>query len=692
MSVRALTGAVLFGALVLVVWPVHAGDAALAAARKAAQAAPRAAYVSRDEFMQKPDLRDISMSPDGKWLAYRRFADQRLELWIQAVSADAKPGKHQRVMSDSEGTDVYWSGDGARLWLVDADGLGVFDVASGTGRRIFRFDHARQQSFWMVDAGAPSFAVAREKVPVDGAWVYRYFTIDAKGKTRVIHESPKALVAALLGVDGNPRYLAGYNGPQFDTVIWKVGTGKTHARTREIMRCPIPQQCRPVAYSGNTVWALAHHGQDLMALQEYDAATGKWKVLNKDPRNISDALSVLMQPDGKDWFAVAYRPDRVEWHGRSKKVDAQIAALQAKLPDTNLAIEPDNAGNRWLVQASKSNWQYDRYFLLDAATNVLTPLFQKERAAPIPAAQMATMLPLHWRDSHGVVLHGYAFLPKGVPLDKAPLMAFIHGGPYNHTYGTMDVGTQLMVNRGYIVFKPNFRASTGYGVKYATGSGGNFGKHGGALDDIISGLDYLLDNGIGDPQRQAIVGHSFGGYASLLAVTNYPHRFAFAVPSAAPVDFAWVMEDVAVEGGSALSIDGPTIDVLLPHYGVPYADSAWRARMHRESPLAHAAQLRTPVYLWAGAKDDRVAVASLVRYVATTNPQYRPTLLIDPDSEHSPHQRLNSEALAWLIEAAANQYFGGGVTPPSVGLQAFIDRNLHRSDAAPLSKGPRKSH
>lgn len=437
------------------------------------------------------------------------------------------------------------------------------------------------------------------------------------------------------------------------------------------MRCPLPEQCRPVAYSGNTVWALAHHGENLMSLQRFDIVSNRWRTLHSDPRGISDAISILMQHDGKDWFAMAYRPDRVEWHGRTADADAALASLAAALPAANLDISPANGGSRWLVKAAESGWQYDRYFLYDVSMNSLEELFAAERHSDIPAPRLAGMLPVHWRGKDGMTLHGYVFLPKGIALETAPIIAFVHGGPYGRSLGEGDPGTQLMVNRGYIVFQPNFRASTGYGVKYATASRGDFGKVG-VLGDIITGLDHLIANGIGDARQQAIVGHSFGGYASLLAVTHYPDRFAFAVPSAAPVDMAWTMEYIGIEGGSALSADGPPLEVVLACYGVPYAEQAWHQKMHRESPLAHAGELRTPVYLWAGAKDDRVAVESIVRYVAEANPDFRPTLLIDPDSGHSPRERLNAEALVWLIENAANEHFGGGVTRPSPALRAFL--------------------
>lgn len=643
-----------------------AADATLRAAKQTAEKASRAPFIPRDDFLTRASIREVSMSPDGRWLAYRKDTGQELELMLQEISS----GKEHRIMSDSARTDLHWSGDGALVWLPDDKGLGVFDIATMTGRRIFRFDDARQQSFWTVNPNATDVALLREKVPAEGEWLYRYLAIDARGKTHIVHETRMALQSVLLDAEGKLRYAAGYDGAAFDTVIWKFEGGNKE----ELMRCPLPEQCRPVAWHDDTVWALAHNGNDRMSLQKHDGS-GEWQTLHSDPRGISDAASVIMQPNGKDWFATAYRPDRVEWHGRTKEADAKLAQPQQKIPGANLDFGMSNDGKRWLVQAKKGSWPYDRYYLYDVTEQTLSLLFEEERRSALNSDHLADSMPVHWQGKDGMALHGYVYPPKGVPLETAPLIATVHGGPYNRSKGEYDIESQLLVNRGYVVFKPNFRASTGYGVNYVTATEGNFGKHG-VLDDILTGLDHLIANGIGDADKQAIIGHSFGGYASLLAVTYYPERFAFAVPSAAPVDMAWTMEEINVEGGSAMSADGPPVDVLFPGYGVPYGDPAWHERMHRDSPMAHAVELRTPVYLWAGARDDRVAVESLARYYAEANADFTPALLIDPDSGHSPRERLNVEALAWLIEAAADKHFGGGVTPPSPVLQRFLEKNL----------------
>ena len=665
-------------------------EAAIAAAKATAEAADRPPMHPRDDFLKSADVRGIELSPDGAWLSFHRDTGSALSLFIRNVDN----GREHRVVADSEGVDAHWAGDGERLWLGHQDGLGVHDTTTRTGRRVFRFDERRQQRFFGLDARAVHHVVVSEKVAVDGEWRYRYLGVNADGEITSALETRKALLDVLLDENGMVRYAAGYDGDKFDTVTWRI-SGEAR---EELMRCPLPERCQPVAFRSDegieTLWSLAHDGGDLKSLQRWSASDREWTMLHRDPRGISGARSVIFNSDQTDWLALAYRPDHVAWHANDTRegqvVSEAIAFLARALPGANLDFTIADAGRRWLVRAARANWQHDRYFVFDQPARELNELFAAQRRGRIPHGELAEVLPVRWRAEDGFKLHGYVFLPMGVDLGTAPLIAQIHGGPYANSSGESDPATQLLTNRGYIVFKPNFRASTGYGVEYVKASAGRFGREG-VLDDILSGMDYLLENGIGDPERQAVIGHSFGGYASLMAVTHHPQRFAFAVPSAAPVDMAWTMQDIAIEGGSALSEDGPPLEVLFSGYSVPYGDPEWHARMRRDSPMENAGDLEIPVYLWAGARDDRVAVESLVRYVAEAGPGARPLFLIDPESGHSPRQRLNSEALAWLIEFAANEHFGGGLTPPSPRLQQFLDRNL-RGGMGDRSPGTEAAH
>jgi Prolyl oligopeptidase family len=89
--------------------------------------------------------------------------------------------------------------------------------------------------------------------------------------------------------------------------------------------------------------------------------------------------------------------------------------------------------------------------------------------------------------------------------------ANIHGGPWNHVRAGYNHLTQMLANRGYAVFEPNFCGSTGYGRDYLLAARGDFGN-GRVQQDIAEGVEHLLARGIGDPQRVGIIGASFGGY------------------------------------------------------------------------------------------------------------------------------------------------------------------------------------
>jgi len=286
------------------------------------------------------------------------------------------------------------------------------------------------------------------------------------------------------------------------------------------------------------------------------------------------------------------------------------------------------------------------------------------------------MHPVSYRARDGMLLHGYVLLPSGIAPGLAPLVAWLHGGPISRTFDQYEGSTQLLANRGYAVFVPNFRASAGYGVQYTRSADGDVGN-GRVLADVIDGLDFLLAQGIGDRKRQGVMGMSFGGYASLLAVSHHPTRFRFAFAGAPPTDYGWIKQWQAEHDGEALRGEGPPLSLQFPLLGFRYGDAAWREKMRRESPLAALPSLQTPVYIWAGAHDDHVPIKSIVNYVGEAGRLGRSlSLLIDPDGGHTPRTPLGVEASLYQIELAAHRHLGGPLTPPSPELREFLRRNV----------------
>lgn len=662
---------------------IDASRATLQTAMRASMQATKPAFISREDLLRRDPVADVQLSPDGKFLAYFRRGDQQTDLYVRELSVATE----MRVQADVPRMDMAWSGDGSTLWLADAQGLAAWDAEKKTGRRVFKWDEQRRQGLWGVDAHATAFAIISERTEREGVRWYRYLLVDAQGDTSLLHEAALSLRGVLLNADGSLRYSASYAGTDYDTAIRRHDAGGV----RELFRCIGMEQCRLVDYGNHDgdardeLWLLSHRGENTLALQRWQEKTGTLATVHRDPSGISDASQLLWQANGARWLAVAYHPDRRDWYGNDANVDAQLAALQRRLPDANLKLSASADGTRWLVRAEHSTWQFERYFLYQPGNDELEPLFARESATAIAPQALSAALPVSWHARDGMLLHGYVYLPKGVALDEAPLIALPHGGPFNRDRDDFSVFAQLLVNRGYVVFLPNFRASTGYGGRYILAAAGEFGN-GKVLADIFDGLDFLLALGIGDREQQAISGHSFGGYATLLAVSHAAERFRVAVASAAPPDFSWGMQWIADNGGSALPEDGPPADVFFAHYGIPFMDAAWKEKMRTDSPLANIARLQTPLYIWAGAHDDRVPLKSVVAYAGEAKRRGAAiSLLVDPDSGHNPDAALNFEAVVYLLEAAMHRHFGGGLTPPSLALQRFLGHNL-RIDAAGVLK------
>ena len=176
-----------------------------------------------------------------------------------------------------------------------------------------------------------------------------------------------------------------------------------------------------------------------------------------------------------------------------------------------------------------------------------------------------------------------------------PLIVYVHGGPESHhsndwltRYSTPG---QVMAGRGYLVFYPNYRASTGYGVKFAmAGFGDPAGKE---FDDIADGIDYLVKSGLADSQRVGLAGGSYGGYASAWFATYYT-KYVRAVCM-----FVGLSDLISRMGTTDIPYEE-----LYVHSGKKL-EEMWELALER-SPIYWAHQSKTAVLIYGGADDTRV--------------------------------------------------------------------------------------
>ena len=189
----------------------------------------------------------------------------------------------------------------------------------------------------------------------------------------------------------------------------------------------------------------------------------------------------------------------------------------------------------------------------------------------------------------GWLMYPYGYRPNGA---SYPLVVSNHGGPHSADGYAFDFKSQYLAANGYFVLKVNFRSSTGYGEKFLWATWGAWGTKDG--QDVMAGVDYAIAHYPVDRSRVATIGHSYGGFMTNWLVTQYPDRFAAAIPGAGIVN--WVS-------------DYGTADVArtkeTEFYGTPW-DSTARAIMIRQSPLTWADRVRAPTLFVHGEMDQRV--------------------------------------------------------------------------------------
>lgn len=655
--------------------PITATQAVLRMAKAQAVKQPRALLIARENYLRSQEIDDVRLSPDGRRVSFLRHGERGVDVMLQDVAS----GAQTRLVTGLQRAETAWSGDGRLLWFADEQGLAVIESARLGAKRVLQWDPRRKQRLWAVDARAPEYAIIHERVAQGSSERYRYLRVDAQGKTHLLLDAALPVRNLLLNSRGDLAFVAAFDGARYETIIRQY----TASGPRELLRCSSIEECRLVGYNQaeRTLWLLSQHNEDRLALRRWRQGSGHWETVHRDPAVVADADALLWSNARENWLAISYHGARRRWYGNDGGTRALLTALERQLPGANLDLSATTDGRLWLVRAQQGDQALDRRYLYRPEQNRLEPLFVREDAATrMPPAGVA-MHPVSYRARDGMLLHGYVLLPSGIAPGTAPLIAWLHGGPIMRVYDQYNGGMQLLVNRGYAVFVPNFRASSGYGLSYVLSAKGDVGN-GRVLADIVDGMDFLLAEGIGDRTRQGVMGMSFGGYASLLAVSHHPARFRFAFAGAPPTEYGWIKQWQAEHDSDALHPEGAPLSLQFPQLGFPYRDATWRQKMQRESPLAALRALQAPVYIWAGERDDRVPLKSIVHYAGEARRLGKQlTLLLDPAAGHGPERALGAEASLYLIELAAHRHFGGGITLVSPELKAFLRRNV-RVDSA----------
>ncbi|MGB3469642.1 MAG: prolyl oligopeptidase family serine peptidase [Erythrobacter sp.] len=328
----------------------------------------------------------------------------------------------------------------------------------------------------------------------------------------------------------------------------------------------------------------ARNGEDKAALWEFDFETGQFgKKVFQDEN--ADVMSVgLNSIPGKDNMAfVQYPGEKWERHWFDEDEKALYEALEKQIPyahqinissrsrDGNRMIVtnrgPHDPGSFWLVKEGKL-----------AKLGSRNPLLNQDNLADVKY--------IRYPSRDGKTIPGYVTMPKGE--GPFPLVVMPHGGPHVQEVVSYDEWGQLLASAGYMVLQPGYRMTVGWGKAHFDGG---YGEHGGKMqDDKDDGALYLVEQGLVDPDRIAMFGWSYGGYAALVSLSREEQIYQCAIAGAAVADPAKSYRQRNGGGSSPKALD----------------DWAQRRGMIGINPINEVSKVNIPLLMIHGEDDSRV--------------------------------------------------------------------------------------
>ncbi len=287
---------------------------------------------------------------------------------------------------------------------------------------------------------------------------------------------------------------------------------------------------------------------------------------------------------------VTYSDDYSYYHFLDPNFERLIASLAKALPgQPSLRVTDSNMDESKLLLRASGDSDPGVFYLFDKKLRQLQPLLPVR--SELQGIKLASVKPVHYQATDGTLIPGYLTLPPGTDTPKGlPAIVMPHGGPGARYYWGFDWLAQFYASRGFAVLQPNFRGSTGYGDDFFKQNG--FRSWPTAIGDVLDAGRWLVAQGITSPDKLAIVGWSYGGYAALQAAVVDPSVFKAVIAIAPVTDLAELKE--GYRNWSNFLVISREIGEG-PH-------------VREGSPALNAAKIKVPVLLFHGELDSNVPI------------------------------------------------------------------------------------
>jgi dipeptidyl aminopeptidase/acylaminoacyl peptidase len=634
------------------------GAALLATTAMAPVMAADVPLIERAKLFGNPTRTGGQLSPDGRWISYIAPRDGVLNVWVAPIGQpdQAKPLTAEKTRPIRS---TFWSPDSRQVMFVNDKGgdenflLYGVDVASGAQKALTPFEKTRVEIIGTSNMIRDHILIGVNNR--DPRWHDVYDLNLGTGQlTRVLQNDS---YAGFVADDQLKLRLAARNRPDGGTDYFRVVDNKVEPApvSQHGLEDALTTQPAGFTTDGKTLYWVDSRGRDTAAIVAQDMATGRMTVVGQDPR--ADVAGGLFNPRTGQIEAYAVNYLKNDYVPVGDAVAADLAFLKAQNKGEFRVGSRTDADDKWLVSfdpvnTPSSTWLYDR------KAKALTQLYvSRPELAGAPLQPMAAV-EIPARD--GLTLVSYLTKPAGTT-GPVPMVLFVHGGPWARDGYGYNGYHQWLVNRGYAVLSVNYRGSTGFGKKFISAGDLQWGRK--MHDDLLDAVDWAVKRGVTTKDKVAIMGGSYGGYATLAGLTMTPDTFACGVDIVGPSNLLTLLKTIPPywEAGK---------QQFYKRMGDP-TTPAGLALLKERSPLTYADRITRPLLIGQGANDPRVNVAESDQIVAAMQAKKIPvTYVVFPDEGHGFARPVNNIAFNAVTENFLQSCLKGRAEPVGGALAA----------------------
>lgn len=544
-----------------------------------------------EHFFNKTDKSNFQLSPNGKFVSYL----QRFEGIRNLYVIDLETKKTKRITSEREKGIRYsfWANNEELIFLKERSGddsLRLMAVNRESLNSRFVLPPLKGKLRWIGPLKVNEnneLLVGLNKRDSSVFDAYRLNILNRELK--LVTTNPGNIVEWIPDNSGIIRAAVASDG-NVESILYRHNE---HSPFQTVLSNNFRTSVEPLGFSNeneNRLFVLSNMNRDKKALLELNMLTGE--EVNTLFSHVQVDLTkggYSIQNGRMDFIVYNLWKPEVKFFNRF--LEEVYECIQNKLPGYVIDIEGVPGDYSALLLHAYTDVDPGAYYYYNVEQDKLLEIGKVNTLLEVESLSPTTTF--QYQTSDGLSIDGYLTIPKDAPKGPLPLIVLPHNAPSSRVVWGYNAEVQFLASRGYVVFQPNFRGSTGYGKEFWTAGFKSWGTK--VQQDIKEGVEWLVNQGIADAKRIGIYGYSFGGYSALYGACFNSETYACAASYSGIINLYTYLKEFP-------PYFTPYVQKFYEMVGDPSIDGDY---LRAYSPVFNADKVKIPLLVAQGIRDNR---------------------------------------------------------------------------------------